>query len=364
MKKLQFFSIALLFLWSCASESSKPTSPFTPDKNQAHGRVNQILVIAEDDLWKSPVGDTFFYYFGAPYILLPQPEPIFDVQHLTPEQLSEQTVKKEFRTVLFLADLNNENSSVSSLVKADLGGEKLAEVLQGKKYGVTVGRDKWAKEQLLFYIHGFGEERLVENIQKNFPSIARKINEKDETIVKANAYQAGRNDKLAAEIKSIFNLDLDVPGDFQKAFFNSQTNTMWLRRDVREVNVNILIHKRPYTNKSQLTKEGIKKIRDEVGRIVTSTVTGSYMRINDVDLPLFVENKTINNQYAVQAKGIWDMVNDFKGGPFVSNLMLDEKAGELILVDAFVFAPQKDKRNYMQEMELIISSAKILADVK
>ena len=61
---------------------------------------------------------------------------------------------------------------------------------------------------------------------------------------------------------------------------------------------------------------------------------------------------------ALQARGIWEMVDDFKGGAFISNLMLDQDRGELILVDGFLYAPSiPKKRNYMQEIELIISSA-------
>ena len=80
--------------------------------------------------------------------------------------------------------------------------------------------------------------------------------------------------------------------------------------------------------------------------------------MNDVDLPLFVEKKTVNGFYTVQARGIWEMVNDFKGGSFISNLMLDQDKNELIFIDGFLYAPALDKkRNHMQELDLILSSA-------
>ncbi len=357
LKIIIAFSITLLA--ACASEPSRPATAPTPagQKVQSHGKVNQVLVIADTTLWKGAVGDTFFYYFNAPYILLPQPEPIFDVVQMTPKQLALQPLKKEFRTIIFLADLNDENSPTARFVRSDLGPEKLVEIQNGKGFNVTVGQDKWAIKQLLFYINGYGEDKLAECIASNFPAIGRKINERDEETVKSTAYQGGEDSKLEEDVLAKFNLNLKIPKGFKQAKFDGNTNTLWLRSDEREIIANIIVHKLPYKDKSQLTKAGLKKIRDDISGIVTTQLPNTRMRINDVDLPLFVENKTLNNVYTLQAKGVWDMVNDFKGGPFVSNLMLNSKTNELVLVDGFVFAPSKDKRNYMQELELVLATA-------
>ena len=360
MKYLKIiFAFSILLLAACSSDTSGPGPVATTSKGkvQSHGRVNQVLVIADSALWKGVVGDTFFYYFNAPYILLPQPEPIFDLTHMTPEQLAKLPVKKEFRTIVFLADLNDENSTTARLLRADLGPEKLVEIQKGKGYNVTIGQDKWALKQQLFYVSAFGEDKLTECIAVNFPAIGRKINERDQKTVKATAYQGGEDAKLEGDIFAKYNLKMKIPRGFKQAKYDGNTNTLWLRSDEREIIANIIVHKLPYKDKSQLTKVGIKKIRDGVTGIVSSQQPNTYMRINDVDLPLFVENITLNSAYTVQAKGVWDMVNDFKGGPFVSNLMLNPKTNELVLVDGFVFAPGKDKRNYMQELELVLATA-------
>ncbi len=353
MKQCQFLGIVFLFFYACSSDTAPRKTTST---NYAHGKVNQILVIADSTLWAGPTGDTFYYYFGGPYLLLPQPEPIFDIKHLTPEQLVKQSAKKEFRTIVFLADMRDDNSSTAALVRSDAGEKKIASMRQDKGYSTIVGKDKWAKGQLLFYVFADGEDKLMENVVKNFPPIARRINEADEEVVKATTYQAGENADLEAGIKLTFGADMKVPGDFRKAMHNKKTNTMWLRREVRDASANILIHKRPYTNEQQLTKQGFKTIRNEVSIIITSSQPNSYMHINDVDLPMFLENKMVNNRYTVQARGIWDMENDFKGGPFLSYLMLNPDDGYLLLVDAFIYAPGKDKRNFMQELELILDS--------
>ena len=357
--------VVLVVLWSCAADGpgTEATAPISSvSLPGSYGRPNQVFVIADSTLWKGMAGDSFYYYFSAPYLLLPQPEPIFDIQHMTPEDLAKAPAKKEFKSFIFLADMNDKSSITSQQVLHDVGAVKVEEARIGKGYTTIVAQNKWALNQQLFYFIGFGPEKLAENISKNFPPVARRINDRDEKMIEANAYQSGTNNALEADMASSFAVDIKLPGDFKKIIYNGNNRTVWLRGDDRDIVANVLIHRRPYKSEDQLTYEGIKSIRNEVGRIVESPVIGSYMRINDIDLPMFVEKKTVNGLYTVQARGIWEMVKDFKGGAFISNLMLDQDRGELIFVDGFLYAPSiNKKRNYMQEIELIVSSVEPMA---
>lgn len=388
MKNLMILMAFALFLVGCASEpdrkepdviNPKPKAqetippPVQKGKMHSHGDINNVLVVADEKVWDGIAGDTFFYYFAAPYILLPQPEPIFDFTHFTPEKLAEFPAKKEFRSIVFLADVSDLQSKTTRLVMADIAASKLKEAQTGEGYKTIVGQDKWASNQLLFYMIAKNEEKLAENISVNFPPIARRINERDLETVEATAYQSGVGEALTAEVIDKFGLNLRVPADFKLAKYNSSQKILWMRRDVRQFIANIIIHRRPYTSKEQLTKAGIKKIQNEVGKIVSTPRPDTYKRINDVDLPLFVEEKTLNGAYAIEAKGIWDIVNDFMGGPFVSYLLLDEARGELVFVEGFIHAPARvkaddpsrsNKRDLMQEVELIVSSARLAKPAK
>ena len=364
MKYLKIIALSILMsLCGCGSESGRGITTPIPSSMlpNSYGRPNQVFVIADSTLWKSAVGDTFFYYFAAPYLLLPQPEPIFDIQHLTPEQLAENVAKKEFKSIIFLADMKDSESPTTQLVRHDVGAAKIEEAKMDKGFTTIVGQNKWATNQQLFYIIGFGEEKLTENISKNFPPVARRVNDRDLKMVEANTYQSGNNNDLEADMANSFGVKMKIPGSFKKIIHDAASNTVWLRSDDRDVVANLLIHRRKYISEGQLTYDGIKNIRNEVGKIISSQEPDSYMQINDIDLPLFVEKKTINGQYAVQARGIWEMANDFKGGAFISNLLLDQNKNELLFVDGFLFAPALDKkRNYMQELDLILSSVALV----
>lgn len=153
-------------------------------------------------------------------------------------------------------------------------------------------------------------------------------------------------------------VNLRVPEDYVMAI--NDNSTVWLRRETDKSSMNIMIHRLPYTDKNQLTKEGLKAIRNEVGKkYVSSTIPDSYMRINDIDLPLYVDQVTLDNKYTLQGRGIWDLVNDFMGGSFVSYLVHDQKNNQLVLLDGFVHAPGESKRLFMQQLNYILRTVKL-----
>jgi len=55
---------------------------------------------------------------------------------------------------------------------------------------------------------------------------------------------------------------------------------------------------------------------------------------------------------------MWEVKKDFMAGPFVNYKVKDEKNDRWIIVEGFAFAPSLNKRDYMFELNTIISSFK------
>ncbi|MEO1513806.1 MAG: DUF4837 family protein [Bacteroidota bacterium] len=344
----------LLLLGSCSEELSRQLAPRT----MAFGKANQVVVVADLDLWESAVGDTFRYYFASAYPILPQPEPIFDLKHFTPQQLEEDHIRKELRNYVLLADLDQPESMATQLVVKDIGNENAMQA--GNKDGrrTRVGRDKWAKGQLLIYLFARGRDELVDNIKSSFPGAAKRIRKADLVQIEATVYQGGENYKLKDEIRQSFGVEIDIPSEYFLAVNDGKV--AWLRKETEFLSSNIVIYKLPYTSPEQLSKKGIKRIRDSIGlNYVSSETDNTYMRTNDVDLPMFVQQIELKDYYVLEGRGIWEIVNDYMGGPFVSYLIHKPNSNELVFVDGFVHAPGKRKRQYMQNLELILSSISI-----
>lgn len=326
------------------------------------GKLNQINVIADEYIWDGTVGDTFFYYFESPYPIMPSPEPLFDLRFFTVEQIKADEMRQQLRTYIVLADLSKTESPVTQMVKEDLGVEKFEKALRDSSFNSLLGQDKWARDQLIIYLFGNGEQALIESIVKNFPAAATRIKRHDEPQLESNIYAARKNDiGIQNLIMEWYGLEMRIPTDYKKVLSDEKNHFLWLRKDTKEDILNILFTKIPYRSAEQFERDSIIAIRDFLGKsYISSEIAGSYMKTNVIDLPIYEQVfKLVGKAYAKELRGIWEMENDFKGGPYFSYLIHNEKTSELIFIDAFIFAPGKSKRNFMQQMEYIIKGAVI-----
>ncbi len=355
LKSPVIFFFIIIFFAGCSSEVRER---FTPTPN-AIGKVNEIIVIADQSVWEGPVGDTLEYFLGSAYLILPQPEPLFDLRHFTPNEISEVPVRKNFRTYLIIGNLNNQTSETSDMIRQDLGAEKADRAKGDKSFNISIGKDKWAAPQLLIYQFGYSDDDLIANIKKNFLAIAQRVQEHDEPFIRANIFQAGSNRQMNRKVKETFNLEMNIPSDYFQAMHDSVENVIWLRKETDFLSSNILIHKLKYSDQNQLSKTGIKEIRNKLGKYVSTEIENTFMVVNDEDLPMFIKNMQIGNHYAVEARGIWEIENDFMGGPFISYTILNAETNELLHLDGFVHAPGKEKRDYIQQLEKILAAVKL-----
>ena len=324
-------------------------------KPSALGIMNDILVVSDQDIWDGPIGDSLHYYFGGSYPITPQPEPIFDLRHFTPKELLNRPLRKELRTYLIVADLSATNSETSELVKNDLKESGISNQLNGKKSALTIGKDKWAHGQILIYLFADGLDNLAESIGKNFPSISTRIRQFDALQLKQSTYSRGSNQGLSDKVATVIGVDIDIPFDYQLAKEVKEEGLIWLRKDTKDAVQNLVFRRQKYSSEDQTGKEYMKVLRNEFGKThVSSSQPNSYMIINDVDLPILEYIKDINGLYTKEYRGIWEMENDFMGGPFITWMIVNDD--DLIYVDGFVWAPGKTKRRLLQQLEKIVST--------
>lgn len=325
----------------------------------AFGKMNELNVITDQDMWEGNVGDTIDYYYASAYPILPQPEPMLDLKHFTPGELVADKLRKELRTYMIVANLSDPDSPSTKLLYKHLPEEKIDQAMQTDKVTIIAVTDKWARGQLIIYQFGRNQEDLLNRLRRNFPAVLKRIRRHDNRKIEATVYLDSRDQKLEQSVRDNLDMEMRIPGEYYAAI--NEPNLMWLRKETSNISSNLLLYKEPYTNRDQLTREHLKELRDSLGREhIQSQIEGSYMRINDVDLPMFIDATQVDNKYALQARGIWEIENDYMGGSFVSYLVHDPKDNELIFIDGFVHAPGEDKRNFMIYLEHIISTVRVL----
>ncbi|PPK85573.1 uncharacterized protein DUF4837 [Neolewinella xylanilytica] len=352
--KVFLFLLFVITLTSCTDDMQRTLQP-TPS---AFGRINSLVVVADSSTWQGDLGDSVAYFFEAPYIILPQPEPIFDVRFIEPEQVAGEPAWGQLRNYLVLADLSDTDSPTTQMVVNDLSDEKIQQVRE-EGFGTAVAKNKWATGQQLVYVIGKNYNELLTGLSSVYPGIVKRLEQGEDERMRVTTYFEGTNRRLGDTIRQLTGANLDVPGGYVRVPLDTD-EVVWLRKEVQGASLNIMVTSAPYQNQSQLSKEGLKEIRDRIGKeYVSSTTDNTWMKINDTDLPLFTEAMELNGSYAIEGRGIWEIENDFLAGPFVSYLLNDTTDNELILVDGFVYAPGRKKRDLMEEVVQVIRTASI-----
>lgn len=350
-----FVAILVLFSLTACSEDVQRSMKAVPT---AFGNLNEIVVIMDDDMWEGPVGDTLRYYYSSAYPMLPQPEPIFDLRHFTPNDLRKDPLRRELRTYMPVANLNDEDSPTTKMVIKDIGKEKARAARETPaENNSAVGKDKWAKGQLLIYQFAYSHDQLIEVLKENFPSVHKRVNKFDSRKLQAYVFLDGENKRLMEEVKSDIGVKMRIPNDYFMAINDEEI--IWMRKETDEISSNLMLKKLPYESKSQLSKDYLITLRDSIGKkYISSTLEDTYMQVNDEDLPVISNPTKVNGYYAIKASGIWEIVNDYMGGAFVSYLIHNPNTNELLFVDGFLHAPGKEKRDFMEHLNYIINTIK------
>lgn len=348
---LPIFFMLLAVLSSCNDErfSARPL---------AYGDEDEILVIAENALWQGQAGDTFRHFFEALYPITPTPEPIFDIRQEPFEKLNPTLQTR--RTLLFLADLSDKESATTGFVRGAIGAKNVQRALKDSSYCTAVQRDRWGRNQLILFVFSKDKESLIRNLDRQHNRIIAAINQEDEKLLRKRVYLHKKHPKAMNLLRDSFGIELEIPGEYYIS--HQDSNALWLRHQTEKgLSKNIFVYEFPYTPENQVNPESLFKLRNRVSKRYFSTeIEGSYMEIDDRVFPVFYDQKEINGHYAIEARGLWHMVNDFMAGSFISYLILDEANQRVFLVDGFVYYPQEEKRPALRRIDMVLSSFKVL----
>ena len=82
---------------------------------------------------------------------------------------------------------------------------------------------------------------------------------------------------------------------------------------------------------------------------------GSYMTTSTAQEPT-TRSLRFKGRDFMETRGFWEVHGDFMGGPFVSHSFYSKDGKEIIVLEAFVFAPRYDKRQYLRQVESLLYS--------
>ncbi|MBR1668142.1 MAG: DUF4837 family protein [Bacteroidaceae bacterium] len=337
--KLKLIAILLLLTGIFAACNDNPTtgkrhkrsaSLLTPASS---GNPYEVMVVADDSVWTGYAGKAIQTILDKPLRGLPQDEPQFHKSHITEKHYDHIT--NLFRNIF----------------RINIGKE----YTQAK---MTVEKDLHSTPQMIITVNAPNQQDASIYITEHTKDIESLITS-EEINREANDLYFEHNIKFAKKVKEMFDCEFYIPGDIKKMKVGE--DFIWASDDGLSTIQNICIYSLPYVSEKMFTKKPYIALRDTVmKRNIPGGKPGQWMQTN----PNFVWTKNINvaGQYAMEARGLWEMRNDAMGGPFISHSRIDKKNGRVIVVEGFVYAPEKMKRTMIRRLEAALYTLETPSD--
>jgi hypothetical protein len=324
MKKYTWF---ILLLFPCIiylNSSCKPDERSILPK--VTGSAGEVLLIIDKYHWEQESGIEFRNLLTQYHPALPQPEPIFDLIHVTPDQFTK--IFQSHRNIIF----------------AEIGSEYY-------EPKIAVQRNLWSTPQIVIKVQAPDDSALVELLRQSGNKIVSRINrtERDRIVSNYKGYQV---QEIVKSLKNKHNLSLYIPKGYD--LDADADNFIWIAHETPLTTQSILVYYYQYTDTNTFTSDYLINKRNLfLKKHVPGPVPNTYMATEELVPPDFKEFM-YQDRYFAELRGLWKLENGFMGGPFVSLSTVDEKRNRVVTVEGFVYAPRDKKREFLRQVESIL----------
>ena len=320
MKKSCFLLIILL-TFSC-NDNPNISDAFVP---QSSGKINHVTVVMPEKDWNNLLGEQVRNSMELIFEGLPLDEPQYSLVYMNPKAFS---------------GFARQNRNILLFQKDTLVGLQLL-------------KNKYARPQILAKINGPDAEVQGFYLEENAALIRQTIGE-NERIEKLRRIK--KSPTTEKTLSRQLGISLIYPSAYKTV--KDTTNFVWVQKPIRKGHLNIIAYNLPENVLKGKFNERILNIRDSIGKLyVPGRLKGSYLITERAFKPYFYKTK-LNGKMSYLTKGTWEVANDFMAGPFVNYMIHDTDQKKWIVLEGFVFAPSISKREYMFELNTIISTFK------
>lgn len=314
--------VMLLILGACSSG---------PVRKQATGFAYEVVVVMDKADWSAPAGEAIKSELTSDIPGLPQSEPALKITYVTPDQFN--GLLTYVRNILIV------RIDKSIYTKVSLSYEK----------------NRWAQNQEVVTLTAPNADDILAYVKENPRNIVNFF-VKVEMNRAMGQLQKEYSTLVMDTLKNKFDIMLNVPANM--TYFKDTTDFFWTSNNANTGRTDLLVYTFPYTDPSTFTAEYLIAKRDSVLKVnLPGSFPESYMATDTIGVqytPI-----TVNGKYCGEMRGLWKMVGDMMGGPFVSHVRLDEKNNRVVVVEGFVFAPETDKRNFIRRIEAALYTLRL-----
>ena len=323
MKALKFMilAIAAFLTMSCKDDG-------TLIKQNVGGKAGEIIIVANKAQWDTEPGNELRNILAAQYPYLPQSEPSYTLINIPLKSFT--SLFEYHRNILIL---------------------KVEEGLEAK---YVAQEDVWAAPQTVIMITAPTNEEAAKIIADNAERLFNTINQAERNRIMRNSKKY-EDMALRHLVADKFGGSPYFPDGYKLR--KNTDNFVWISYETTYINLGVFVYRIPYKDETSLKLENLMAATAEIMKDnVPGMVDNSYMTISSEITPGLAVMKYRNRNF-MEMRGLWEVQNDFMGGPFVIHAFHDKNnPGQLIVVEGFVYAPRYDKRDYIRQVESILYS--------
>lgn len=313
---LAAISLLLVLLTACNNNPLQPRSG---------GRLYEALLVGDTNHIVSRT-------LGTEIPALPQSEPAFDVSNVTHN------------------GFNNTLQLSRNIVLTHIDSVRYPTTK------ITYQKDVYAYPQMVVSIGAPSATALQQALNGQQGQQLRQLLERSELNFTLAQLQNRRNSKLEETIRKMFGITLWVPLDMTSS--RKGHNFLWISNNNATAMQNLVIYElkgKPLQQTGKNMANTFTALRDSVMKSnIKGETDAMYMQTSA--LPVVVNTSREQGKKLITFRGLWEVQGDAMGGPFVSHVI--EHNGNTLIVEAFVFAPSKKKRNYLRQLEAVLYTLK------
>ena len=323
---MRAFKLFLFALVAFAAASCKDDGTIL--KQNVGGKAGEIIIVANKAQWDTEPGNELRNTLAAQYPYLPQSEPSFTLINIPHKSFT--SLFEYHRNII--------------IVKVD-------QELEAK---YVAQEDVWAAPQTVILITAPTNEEAAQVIADNSERMFNTINQAERNRIMKNSKRY-EDMGLRQLVADKFGGSPYFPDGYKLR--KNTDNFVWISYETTYINLGVFVYRIPYKDETSLKLENLMAATAEVMKDnVPGMVDNSYMTISSEITPGLSTMKYKNRNF-MEMRGLWEVQNDFMGGPFVIHVFHDKNnPGELIVIEGFVYAPRYDKRDYIRQVESIMYS--------
>lgn len=334
MKRLSLIAvilISIMSLSSCLNEDKQKEIR----KARSVGGTSEILMITQnDEQWEGAMGQAVRDFFEQEQYGLPQPEKNFKVAHLNIDALNDM-FKKHRNLIIAKIDADIKNPLVET-------------------------QKNWMSDpQFVIRITAPSKESWVRTFDSQKDGLKIMFDQNERARFQ-EFFRPTTDTKIVNQLKKQFGVKMNIPEGYFIGI--NQDDFMWIRKETADMSMAFLVYELPYKDTADFNPDNIIKVRDSiVKKYIPGPIDGSYMTTDKEFLkPIFKTLPKFPAGYAVETRGLWNVVGDFMAGPFVSYSIVNPEHTKIVTAEGWVYYPNKDKRDLLRQQESILYSLRFV----